>query len=138
MNIPVESSLAAWLRSQPAFDGIPVHTGQSAETIPADCSVLLAGCESTEAVARGFYKATASIVLVTPAVIEGSLEAHTALADSLRSSLLAATDLADLADAFAPDLTLAGADLRSVDDSQSDGRWVTTAALTLAFTSSGI
>jgi hypothetical protein len=135
MNIPVETSLAAWLRALPDFDGIPVHTGQSAETIPADCSVLLAGCESTEAVARGFYKATASIVLVTPSVIEGSLEAHTALADSLRSSLLAATDLAD---AFAPDLTLAGADLRSVDDSQSDGRWVTTAALTLAFTTSGI
>ncbi len=135
MNIPVESSLAAWLRSQPAFDGIPVHTGQSAETIPQDQSVLLAGCESTEAVARGFYKATASIVLVTPSVIEGSLEAHAALAESLRSSLLSA---ADLADAFAPALTLAGADLRSVDDSQSDGRWVTTAALTLAFTASGI
>ncbi len=135
MNIPVETALAAWLRSQPAFDGIPVHTGQSAETIPQDQSVLLAGCESTEAVARGFYKATASIVLVTPSVIEGSLEAHAALADSLRASLLAATDLAD---AFAPALTLAGADLRSVDDSQSDGRWVTTAALTLAFTASGI
>jgi hypothetical protein len=135
VNIPVESSLAAWLRSQPAFDGIPVHTGQSAETIPQDQSVLLAGCESTEAVARGFYKATASIVLVTPSVIEGSLEAHAALAESLRSSLLSA---ADLADAFAPALTLAGADLRSVDDSQSDGRWVTTAALTLAFTASGI
>jgi hypothetical protein len=135
MNIPVESSLAAWLRALPDFDGIPVHTGQSAETIPQDQSVLLAGCESTEAVARGFYKATASIVLVTPSVIEGSLEAHAALAESLRSSLLSA---ADLADAFAPALTLAGADLRSVDDSQSDGRWVTTAALTLAFTASGI
>ena len=135
MNIGVETSLAAWLRALPAFDGIPVHTGQSADTIPQDQPVLLAGCESTEAVARGFYKATASIVLVTPAVIEGSLETHAALADSLRSSLLAATQLAD---AFAPALTLAGADLRSVDDTQSDGRWVTTAALTLAFTSSGI
>jgi hypothetical protein len=135
VNIGVEASLAAWLRALPAFDGIPVHTGQSAETIPQDQPVLLAGCESTEAVARGFYKATASIVLVTPSVIEGSFEAHAALADSLRSSLLAATQLAD---AFAPALTLAGADLRSVDDTQSDGRWVTTAALTLAFTSSGI
>jgi hypothetical protein len=135
VNIGVETSLAAWLRSQPAFDGIPVHTGQSADTIPQDQPVLLAGCESTEAVARGFYKATASIVLVTPAVLEGSLEAHSALAESLRSSLLAASDLAD---AFAPALTLAGADLRSVDDTQSDGRWLTTAALTLAFTASGI
>jgi hypothetical protein len=135
VNIPVETSLAAWLRATPAFDGIPVHTGQSADTIPQDQSVLLAGCESTEAVARGFYKATASIVLVTPSVIEGSLEAHAALADSLRASLLTA---ADLADAFEPDLTLAGADLRSVDDSQSDGRWVTTAALSFAFTTSGI
>ena len=135
MNIPVETSLAAWLRSLPAFDGLPVHTGQSAETIPQDQSVLLAGCESTEAVARGFYKATASIVLVTPAVLEGSLEAHSALAESLRSSLLAASDLAD---AFAPALTLAGADLRSVDDTQSDGRWLTTAALTLGLTTPGI
>jgi hypothetical protein len=135
VNIPVESALAAWLRATPAFDGIPVHTGQSADTIPQDQPVLLAGCESTEAVARGFYKATASIVLVTPSVIEGSLEAHTALAESLRSALLAASELAD---AFAPALTLAGADLRSVDDTQSDGRWITTAALTLAFTSSGI
>jgi len=135
VNIPVETSLAAWLRALPAFDGIPVHTGQSADTIPQDQPVLLAGCESTEAVARGFYKATASIVLVTPSVIEGSIEAHAALADSLRASLLAATELAN---AFAPALTLAGADLRSVDDTQSDGRWVTTAALTLAFTSSGI
>jgi hypothetical protein len=135
VNIPVESSLAAWLRALPDFDGIPVHTGQSAETIPQDQSVLLAGCESTEAVARGFYKAAASIVLVTPSVIEGSLEAHTALAESLRASLLSATDLAD---AFSPALTLAGADLRSVDDTQSDGRWVTTAALSFAFTTSGI
>jgi hypothetical protein len=135
VNIPVETSLAAWLRATPAFDGIPVHTGQSADTIPQDQPVLLAGCESTEAVARGFYKATASIVIVTPSVIEGSLEAHAALAESLRSSLLSA---ADLADAFEPALTLAGADLRSVDDTQSDGRWVTTAALTLAFTASGI
>jgi hypothetical protein len=135
MNIPVETSLAAWLRALPAFDGIPVHTGQSADTIPQDQPVLLAGCESTEAIARGFYKATASIVLATPAVIEGALETHAALADSLRASLLSA---AELADAFAPDLTLAGADLRTMDDTQSDGRWVTTAALTLAFTASGI
>jgi hypothetical protein len=135
VNIPVESSLAAWLRSQPAFDGIPVHTGQSADTIPQDQPVLLAGCESTEAIARGFYKATASIVLVTPSVIEGSLETHAALADSLRSSLLAATQLAD---AFAPSLTLAGADLRSVDDTQSDGRWLTTASLSLGLRGSGI
>ena len=135
MNIGVETSLAAWLRALQAFDGIPVHTGQSADTIPQDQPVLLAGCESTEAVARGFYKATASIVLVTPAVIEGSLEAHTALAESLRSALLAASELAD---AFAPALTLAGADLRSVDDTQSDGRWVTTAALTIGLRSSAI
>jgi len=131
MNIPVENSLAAWLRSIPAFDGIPVHTGQSAETIPQDQPVLIAGCEATEAVAIGFYRATASIVLVTPSILEGSLDAHTALADSLRSSLLAATGLDN---AFAPSMTLAGADLRSVDDSQSDGRWVTSASLTLAFT----
>ena len=132
MNIPVETSIAAWLRSLPAFDGIPVHTGQSAETIPQDQPVLIAGCEATEAVAFGFYRTSASIVLVTTSVIENSLDAHTVLADALRSSLLSATGLDNAFTAAA--LTLAGADLRSVDDSQSEGRWVTTAALTLAVT----
>lgn len=135
MNIPVETSLAAWLRALDAFDGIPVHTGQSADTIPQDQPVLLAGCESTEAVARGYYKATASIVLATPAVIEGALETHAALADSLRSSLLSASSLAA---AFPADLTLAGADLLSVEDTQSDGRWLTTASLSLGLRGSGI
>lgn len=128
MNLEVESSLAAWLRAQPAFDGVPVHTGQSADTIPNDVPVLLVGVESTELVALSLYKVSASIVLASPSLVADALEAHTALADSLRSALLAPTDIAD---AFPASLTLAGADLRTWAESQQDGRWLTTATLSL-------
>jgi hypothetical protein len=128
MNLEVESSLAAWLRAQPAFDGVPVHTGQSADTIPNDTPVLLVGVESTELVALSLYKVSASIVLASPSLVADALEAHTALADSLRVALLAPTDIED---AFPVGLTLAGADLRTWAESQQDGRWITTATLSL-------
>ena len=128
MNLEVESSLAAWLRAQPAFDGVPVHTGQSADAIPNDVPVLLVGVESTELVAISLYKVSASIVLASPSLVDAALEAHTALADSLRDSLLAPTDIED---AFPSDLKLAGADLRTWAESQQDGRWITTATLSL-------
>lgn len=135
MNLEVETSLAAWLRSQPAFDGIPVHTGQSSDPIANDQPVLIVGVESTEAIVRGLYKVSASIVLATPSVVEAALDTHTALADSLKTSLLAATALAD---SFDDPLTLAGADLRTWSESQQDGRWLTTAALTLGLVESAI
>jgi len=135
MNLEVETSLAAWLRSQPAFDGIPVHTGQSSDPIANDQPVLIVGVESTEAIVRGLYKVSASIVLATPSVVEAALETHAALADSLKTSLLAADQLAD---SFASPLTLAGADLRTWSESQQDGRWITTAALTLGLVESAI
>ncbi len=135
MNLEVESSLAAWLRSQPAFDGIPVHTGQSSDPIPNDQPVLIVGVESTELVVRGLYKVTASIVLATPSVVEAALDTHAALATALRDSLLAADQLAA---SFAAPLTLAGADLRTWSESQQDGRWITTAALTLGLVESAI
>ena len=128
MNLEVESSLAAWLRAQPAFDGVPVHTGQSADTIPNDVPVLLVGVESTELVALSLYKVSASIVLASPSLVADALEAPPALADSLRAALLAP---ADIADAFPSGLTLAGADLRTWAESQQDGRWLTTATLSL-------
>jgi hypothetical protein len=128
MNLEVESSLAAWLRAQPAFDGVPVHTGQSSDEIPNDVPVLLVGVESTELVALSLYKVSASIVLASPSLVADALEAHTALADSLRSALLAPTDIED---AFPAGLKLAGADLRTLAESQQDGRWITTATLSL-------
>ena len=128
MNLEVESSLAAWLRAQPTFDGVPVHTGQSSDTIPNDVPVLLVGVESTELVALSLYKVSASIVLASPSLVADALEAHTALADSLRAALLSPTDIAD---AFPSGLTLAGADLRTWAESQQDGRWLTTATLSL-------
>ena len=128
MNLEVETSLAAWLRDLPAFDGIPVHTGQSSDPIPNDQPVLIVGVESTELVVRGLYKVTASIVLATPSVVESAQDNHTALATALRDSLLAANALAA---SFAAPLTLAGADLRTWSESQQDGRWLTTASLLL-------
>jgi hypothetical protein len=128
MNLEVETSLAAWLRSQPAFDGIPVHTGQSSDPIPNDQPVLIVGVESTEAIVRGLYKVSASIVLATPSVVDSALDTHAALASSLKTSLLAADQLAA---SFAAPLTLAGADLSSWSESQQDSRWLSTAALSL-------
>ena len=128
MNLEIETALAAWLRAQPAFDGVPVHTGQSADAIPNDVPVLLVGVESTELVALSLYKVSASIVLASPSLVDAALEAHTTLADSLRASLLAP---ADIEDAFPSDLKLAGADLRTWAESQQDGRWLTTATLSL-------
>jgi hypothetical protein len=128
MNLEVESALAAWLRATPAFDGLPVHTGQSSDPIPNDQPVLIVGVENTELIAAGFYRVTASIVLATPSVLEGALDNHAALSSALRDSLLAA---ADLAASFPSSLHLAGADLRTLTESQQNDRWLTTAALSL-------
>lgn len=135
MNLEVETSLAAWLRGLPAFEGIPVHTGQSSDPIPNDQPVLIVGVESTELVVRGLYKVAASIVLATPSVVESALENHATLAAALRDSLLAATALAD---SFPESLTLAGADLTTWSESQQDGRWLSTAALSLGLIESAI
>lgn len=128
MNIDIETSLAAWLRSLPAFDGVPVHTGQSADPIPADQPVLIVGVDSTEVLTGNLYKTTASVVLATPAIQEGALEAHSPLSSALRNSLLTAT-LMDAA--FPPSITLAGAVLTAISESRDSDRWLTTANLTL-------
>ncbi len=125
MNIPVESSLAAWLRSQPAFDGIPCHTGQSAETIPADCSVLFAACENVEIIGGTLSRATASIVLATPSHLE--IDQHQQLTSALRTAL---RNLSTLATHFET-VAFAGAVLTGLTESQSDSRWICTATLVL-------
>ena len=72
---------------------------------PADQPVLIVGVESVDPVAAGFHIARASIVLATPSVVEAALDTHAALAASLKTSLLAADQLAA---SFAAPLTLAG------------------------------
>jgi len=128
MNLEVETALSSWLRSQPSFDAVPVHTGQSSETLPNDVPVLLVGVDSTELVAISLYKVSASIVLASPSLVEDALDSHAALADALRSLLLAPTDIEA---AFPAGLQLAGADLLTWAESQQDGRWLTTATLSL-------
>jgi hypothetical protein len=125
VNIGVETSLAAWLRSQPAFDGIPCHTGQSAETIPQDQPVLFAACENVEIIGGALSRATASIVLATPSHLE--VEQHHQLTTALRATL---RDLPSLAPHFSS-LAFAGAVLTGLTESQSESRWVCTATLVL-------
>jgi hypothetical protein len=126
MNLAVEQSLTNWLRSLEAFDGIPVHTGQSSDEIPGDTPAIICAAESVEAMSTVLHKATASIVLATPSTLD--LDQHRQLVDSLRAALYAPTDLPD---AFAPAATLLGADLQTFAESQTDDRWLCTAQLTL-------
>lgn len=128
MNLEVESSLAAWLRAQPAFDGVPVHTGQSSDTIPNDQPVIIVGVDTTDVIALSLYKITATVVLVTPSILDGSLELHSGLASSLRTCLLSANQLGA---AFPAGMTLAGAVLSSLSESRDSDRWLNTATITL-------
>lgn len=125
MNIPVETSLAAWLRSLDAFDGIPVHTGQSADTIPQDQPVLFAACENVEIIGGTLSRATASIVLATPSHLE--IDQHQQLTSALRTAL---RNLPSLATQF-EGIAFAGAVLTGLTESQSDSRWICTATLVL-------
>jgi hypothetical protein len=128
MNLEVETSLAAWLRSQPAFDGIPVHTGQSSDPIPNDQPVLIVGVDSSEVIAAQLYKLSVSIVAATPCIVEGALEAHSGISANLRTAILAADQLAA---SFPASITLAGAVLASISETRESDRWLTTASLTL-------
>ena len=93
MNLEIETALSSWLRAQPAFDGVPVHTGQSSDEIPNDQPVIVVGVDTTEVIGLSLYKITASVVLVTPSLLEGSLELHSGLSSALRSCLISATAL---------------------------------------------
>ena len=128
MNLEVETSLAAWLRSQPAFDGIPVHTGQSSDPIPNDQPVLIVGVNTSDVVALPLYRLSVSIVAATPCLLDGSLETHATLSANLRTAILAADQLAA---SFPASVTLAGAVLTSISETRESDRWLTTASLTL-------
>lgn len=128
MNLEVESSLAAWLRALPAFDGIAVHTGQSSDPIPNDQPVLIVGVNTTDVVALPLYRLSVSIVAATPCLLDGSLETHATLSANLRTAILAADQLAA---SFPESITLAGAVLTSISETRESDRWLTTASMTL-------
>jgi hypothetical protein len=128
MNLEIETALSSWLRSLPEFDGIAIHTGQSSDEIPNDQPVIVVGVDTTEVIGLSLYKITASVVLVTPSLLEGSLELHSGLSSALRSCLISATALGA---AFPAGMTLAGAVLSSLSESRQSDRWVKTAAITL-------
>jgi hypothetical protein len=128
MNLEIETAISSWLRSLPEFDGIAIHTGQSSDEIPNDQPVIIVGVDTTEVIGLSLYKITASVVLVTPSLVEGSLELHSGLSSSLRSCLISATALGA---AFPAGMTLAGAVLSSLSESRQSDRWINTAAITL-------
>ena len=128
MNLEIETALSSWLRSLPEFDGIAIHTGQSSDEIPNDQPVIVVGVDTTEVIGLSLYKITASVVLVTPSLLEGSLELHSGLSSALRSCLISATALGA---AFPAGMTLAGAVLSSLSESRQSDRWINTAAITL-------
>jgi hypothetical protein len=135
MNIPIESSLSAWLRSAPALDSIPVFTGQNSEVLPADQPILIVAVDSTDLIVRRLYKASATIVLATPSLLEGGIDMNAAISGALRETILTG---ANLAESFAAPFTLAGADMTAWTEAQQDGRWITTATLTLGLLHSQI
>lgn len=123
MNIPVETSLAAWLRSLDAFDGIPVHTGQSADTIPQDQPVLIVNCENVEVPAAGLYRATVQFSLTTPAVLEDSASLHRSLSVALLGSL----DISSADSFFQSPIALSGYHINQVSETREDSSFFTTA-----------
>lgn len=128
MNLTVENSLVAWLRSLDAFEGLAIHPGQSNDEIPGDQPAIVVACESTETVGGNLYRSTVNILLTTPAMLE--IEQHRTLADALRAAVYAPTGMAE---AFDP-AVLHGAVLLSFAESQSNERWVNTAQLVVGFT----
>jgi len=125
MNLAIEAALASWLRSLDPFEGLAIHTGQTNEEIPGDASALVVACDTIEAVGGQLHRATASILLTTPAVLD--IEHHTTLAAALRTAVYSPTALDA---AFAP-AVLHGAVLLSYSETQASDRWLTTAQLVL-------
>jgi hypothetical protein len=129
MNAALELAIRDWLLADPDLADITILTGQSAETIPGDQTVVFVSCENTDTLALKHYKVRAQLIVSTPAVIEDSLAAHQGISGSVKSSLLSIAGLV----AYLPSgLILAGADLNSFSDSIGSERFTTTADLSLA------
>lgn len=129
MNSALELAIRDWLLTDPDLADIVILTGQSAETIPADQTVVFVSCENTDTLALRHYKVRAQLIVSTPAVIEDSLTAHQGISGAVKASLLS---IAGLVSFLPSSLILAGADLNSFSDSIGSERWTTTADLSLA------
>ena len=129
MNSALELAIRDWLLTDPDLADIVILTGQSAETIPGDQTVVFVSCENTDTLALKHYKVRAQLIVSTPAVIEDSLTAHQGISGAVKASLLS---IAGLVSFLPSSLILAGADLNSFSDSIGSERWTTTADLSLA------
>ena len=126
MNLIVETSIAAWLRSLPEFEGVAIHAGQSDEEIPGDQPVLIAACEQDELVGEGLHRITGRLIISSPGHLE--VETHTQLVSSLREIIYG---ISSLSDHMPESAHLAGAVLNSFSESQTDGRRFATAEIIL-------
>jgi len=128
MNLTVEKAITDWLKSLSEFEGVIIHPGQFDEEIPNDEAFVVVICADTDAPASTLYVAPVIITISTPEMIEGGLELH----KNLVASLKAALKLDDNFTAFFPaDSQCVGAELLKWNDQQDDGRWTTSADLTL-------
>ncbi len=129
MNAALELAIRDWLLADPDLADLTILTGQSAETIPGDQTVVFVSCENTDTLALKHYKVRAQLIVSTPALIEDSLFAHQGISGAVKASLLTISGLVS----FLPSgLILAGADLNSFGDSIGSERWTTAADLSLA------
>ncbi len=125
MNLEIETAISSWLRSLPEFDGIAVHTGQSADEIPNDQPIVVVSCDSAESPVAKLYRATVQITLSTPVLLEEALETHRTLTAAIRT----AANLSAVSTFFPPSLVFSGSHLTTWSESREDERLITTAEL---------
>jgi hypothetical protein len=128
MNTTIEKAFAEWLASFSGFEGINIHPGQSDEEIPNDEAIVYIVCNSTNSPASSLYIASVQIVISTPEVIEGNIEVHKGIVESLRTAFRQAELLSSF---FPSTIVCMGSVLNKWDDAQNDGRWTTAADITV-------
>jgi hypothetical protein len=127
MNSEFENAIASWLRSQPAFDGVAVHTGQSSEEIPGDQPIVVVSCENAESAVAGLYRSSVQITASTPIVMESAIELHRVLTTSLR----ALVGLSGVSAFFPATLAFSGRHLTSWSEARENDRLHTTAEIVI-------
>ena len=129
MNLPTEQAVASWLTASGQFADAVILKGQSDEEVPNDKVVIYVACENTDTSAPSLYLASVRIILSSPAVIDGSLDAHRAICLSLRAIL---KNAAGMVPYFTNQyLKCCGAVLNNWADSQDNQRWLSQANLTI-------
>jgi hypothetical protein len=128
MNLTVEKSLTDWLKSLAEFAGLYIHAGQTDEEIPNDYPVIYVIAAETDSPANTLYVSPVQIIVSTPEIIEDSFQTHADLVAKLKAAIKTADNFTGF---FPQDAQCVGAELNKWNDQQDDGRWTTSAELTL-------